>query len=149
LKNLISLLSISPECGSQNALDSLVGKKLKLESVERVAATCMGIGLPLAMHFIIGLPGESREELKATFDFARRMHNDYGARPWIQYAVPVPGTALFNRCVREGLLGDKLPADLNPAFQGGPLINNSPDGASPDELAEMLREFYSEPGMRH
>jgi len=149
LKQRISLLSISPECGNQKALDRLVGKKMNLESIERVAAGCAGLALPLAMHFIIGLPGETREELQETFDFARRMHIEYGARPWIQYAVPVPGTRLFDDCVKGNLLSDKLPNDLNSTFQGGPLIDNSSCGAGPAELTAMLKAFYDEPGMRH
>lgn len=136
LAGRIGCLSLSPESGSAFVLDRLIGKRQSLEAVERVTRRARELGLAVALHFIVGLPGERREDIHATFTLARRLFDECGARPWVQFAVALPGTPLFARCQAKGLLPDPLPTDYGPVFQGGPMLK---DGACGLSNADLLR----------
>lgn len=83
-------------------------------------------------HFLIaGGPGESLSTLDITFRNAQRLVN-----PIVLAVVGMriyPGTALFERAVKEGVL-DKEADLLNPAYYVAP-------GLSSDTLFEKIREF--------
>ena len=76
------------------------------------------------LHFIIGLPGETRKQIGETLYFAEKMYSSYGAVPLLQFAVTLPGTRLFDECAAKGLLPDELPIDYNPLFQGRPMLKD-------------------------
>jgi len=124
LAEKISLLSLSPESGSKNILSNVIGKKQTLAEVQRATLWAYDNKLPTALHFMIGMPGEKRTDIAKTFAFAQKMFEDYGAEPWLQFAIPIPGTALFEECEKQGLLPDELPIDYNPLFQGNPMLKN-------------------------
>lgn len=135
LAERISLLSLSPESASTETL-KLIGKGQNLESVEQAVRMAHSINLPVALHFIVGLPAERKKDITATFRFARRMFEDYGARPWVQFAVALPGTELFGQALKAGLLPDPLPVDYGPCFQGGPMLA---DGACEVSNTDLIR----------
>ena len=148
LKHMISILSISPESGNQLMLDHCINKKQKLHHVERVAKDCAEIGLPLAAHFIIGFPTETAQQINETFSLARKLFENYKVNPWIQFAIPVPGTPLYENTKRRGLLPDNEPSDLNPHFQGKPYLKDGACGIANNELVSMLKNFYQSIGTR-
>ena len=87
-------LTVSAESASPRVQKDIVGKNVSAAHVERVAKWCLDARLPLLVHWMVGLPGETRTELLETLDAARRLLDDYGARPLVQYATPVAGTTL-------------------------------------------------------
>ncbi|HEY6104643.1 MAG TPA: radical SAM protein, partial [Anaeromyxobacteraceae bacterium] len=114
LRGRVTTLSVSAESGSQRVVDEVVGKRLDLGEVERVAADCRDEGLPLMIHWIIGLPGERPEEVNATLAMAADLEARHGATPSVQFATPLPGTRLAARCGAAPL------DDYGPAFQARP-----------------------------
>ncbi len=137
LAELISLLSLSPESGAATVLSRIIGKQQSLEAVELATQQAYKARLPVALHFIVGLPGESRQEIGQTFAFATRMYERYGARPWMQFAVALPGTRLFEQCQEKGLLPDPLPRDFGPVFQGTPMLKDGTCAVSNAELQRL------------
>jgi MoaA/NifB/PqqE/SkfB family radical SAM enzyme len=122
-------LSVSAESGVQRVVDEVVGKRLDLREVERVAATSRDVGVPLLVHFMIGLPGETPAEVNATLAFAAGLRERFGAAPAVQYATPLPGTPLAT-------LVRAAPADdWGPAFRARPSATN--DAVPPDALARF------------
>lgn len=119
LARLVTTLSVSAESGSQRVVDEVVGKRLDLAHVTRVAAACRDAGLPLLVHFIIGLPGETRAEVNATLALAAELHERFGAEPAVQYATPLPGTRL------AALAGVSVTGDVGPSFQARPSATNA------------------------
>ncbi len=95
LKNKISLLSLSAESGSQDIVNNVIGKNLDLNKVKELAISCDEKNIPLAVHFMIGLPGEGCEDINKTIDFAIELFNDYKAIPLMQLATPIPGSKFF------------------------------------------------------
>ena len=46
------------------------------------------------IHYMIGLPGETAEEINETLAFALELWDEFRAWPAVQYATPLPGTEL-------------------------------------------------------
>jgi len=139
LAGRISMLSLSPESGSTATLQNRIGKRQRTEDVERVLSAASKAGLPTALHFLVGLPGESARDIHTTFALARRWAETYGSKPWVQFVVPLPGTALFDQCRKQKLLPEPLPVDYMPFFQGAPMLKDGACGL-PNETLVKLRE---------
>jgi len=113
LADRISLLSLSAESASQEDLQGPIGKRQDLREVERVLQGAARLGLPTMVHFVVGFPWETPESVLHTLDLAWRYREEFGAEPAVQFATPLPGTGLFEDCLRRGLLptGGGLPGD--------------------------------------
>ncbi len=148
LSNLISLLSISPESGSPTVAENIIGKRMSPEASRKVAQWAKDADLPTAMHFIIGLPGETRQTILETFQFARSCYEKLGALPLIQYAIALPGTSLFMDAMERRLLPAPLPVDFSPFFQKGPMLKDGACEVSNTELISWRRDFYRDLGLR-
>jgi len=88
------------ESGSQAILDA-ARKQITLAQVERAVALAKAAGLAVTGHVILGLPGETRETMRATEAFVDRLDLDF-----VQYycAMPYPGTELHDQALRAGWL---------------------------------------------
>ena len=60
----------------------------------RAAESAHAAGVPLMVHYIIGMPGESAAEVNGTLAYAMDLYERFGAWPAVQYATPLPGTEL-------------------------------------------------------
>jgi MoaA/NifB/PqqE/SkfB family radical SAM enzyme len=118
LRGRVTTLSVSAESGVQRVVSEIVGKRLDLGEVVRVAAECRDAGVPLLVHFIIGLPGETAAEVNGTLAFATELRAHYGAEPAVQFATPLPGTPLAVRA------GTPAVEDYGPCFQAQPSLTN-------------------------
>ncbi len=129
MRGRVTTVSVSAESGSQRVLDEVVGKQLDLADIERCADHAKDAGVPLLVHWMIGLPGETAPEINQTLERALELFDRFGAEPAVQYATPLPGTALAR--------GRQLPVvdDWGPSFQRVP----SQPGAAVD--AETLERF--------
>lgn len=135
----VSALSVSAESGSQAVVDEIVVKKQPLEAVERVAKWCSELGIPLLIHYMIGLPGEGLREINETLRHAWLMKRDFGAEPSVQFATPLPGSPLHDECVAKRLLPDEPVEDYAPHFTKRPLIGTI--AAPPATLVKMRERF--------
>ncbi len=114
MRGRVTTVSVSAESGVPRVVRDVVGKQLDLAEVARVAEDAHREGVPLLIHFIVGLPGETAEEINATLAWALELHDRFGAWPAVQFATPLPGTALAK--------GRALPVvdDWGPHFQTAP-----------------------------
>jgi radical SAM superfamily enzyme YgiQ (UPF0313 family) len=71
------MLNIAIESGNERVLKEIIHKPLKLESVFEKVALAHKYGLYIVANFIIGLPGESFQEMRDTFKFAEDSKIDY------------------------------------------------------------------------
>ena len=87
------------ESGSQRILDK-VNKRVTLEQTETAFKICREEGIQTACSFLLGIPGETIDEMKATFKFARKLDPD-----WCRFNifVAVPGSALYKEVIEKGL----------------------------------------------
>jgi MoaA/NifB/PqqE/SkfB family radical SAM enzyme len=114
MRGRVTTVSVSAESGDQRVVSEVVGKQLELGSIVRAAENAHRAGVPLMVHFMIGLPGETAQEVNTTLAFAYDLHNRFGVEPAVQFATPLPGTKLAR--------GRALPvvSDWGPLFQTRP-----------------------------
>jgi MoaA/NifB/PqqE/SkfB family radical SAM enzyme len=102
----LSELSISAESGDPEVVARVVGKRLDLGHIERVAARCHAVGQPLSIHWMVGQPGETITTVNRTLDLAWDLFARFGAKPLVQFATPFPGTRLYREAIANGWLPD-------------------------------------------
>jgi radical SAM superfamily enzyme YgiQ (UPF0313 family) len=104
---------------------------------QRFTENCHKLGLVIHGDFIVGLPGESRESLRRTIEFAKKLDVET-----IQVSLghAFPGTEFYEHVKANGLVtlegmadsgGHQLPNAVYPGFDRG-------------ELVEWVERFYSE-----
>lgn len=123
MRGRLTTLSVSAESGVQRVIDRIVDKQLDLSAIRSVAERAEAAGVPLLVHFMIGLPGETREEVNGTLDFALDLAERTGAIPSVQFATPLPGTRLAR--MAEGKVALPVVRDYGPLFQQEPSIETS------------------------
>lgn len=100
---------IAIESGSQRVLDDVIHKHLNLSRAIEICRGCYTLDLPCSSFYVVGLPGETRREMKETLDLAYQLMNTYGVFPHVNVANPLPGTPLLDICRRKGYLIDNNP----------------------------------------
>ena len=90
------------ECGSDRMLRR-IGKKITIAQVRKSIALTKDAGILSGAGFILGLPGEKKEEMRETVDFLLELDVDMFSLnvPWI-----LPGTGLFRTAKSEGKIDE-------------------------------------------
>jgi MoaA/NifB/PqqE/SkfB family radical SAM enzyme len=120
MKGRVTTVSVSAESGVQRVVDEVVGKKLDLARIDAAAVAAKAAGVPLLVHFIVGMPGETRAEINQTLEYAARLAEEHGVEPAVQFATPLPGTRLHDEAKKRGL--PVVAEDYGPRFQSRPTI---------------------------
>ncbi|MBU1042251.1 MAG: B12-binding domain-containing radical SAM protein [Proteobacteria bacterium] len=129
-------ITISVESGSQRVLTDVIHKPLKLEIIPGIVKKCREVGISCGANFVIGLPGETWEDLRQTFAFADSCDFDV---THFHIATPLPKTDLYYVCKEKGY----LPPDfsfLDPNFFGYAYGFITTEHFTPLELA-ILRAY--------
>ena len=132
----LRLLLVGYESGNQQILHN-IKKGMRIEVAEKFTRDCHALGIGIHGTFILGLPGESRETIRQTIEFAKRI-NPHTIQ--VSLAAPYPGTFLYDQAVENGWL-DTANAELvdDSGIQIAPL--HYPD-LSHDEIFKSLEQFY-------
>jgi anaerobic magnesium-protoporphyrin IX monomethyl ester cyclase len=99
---------VGVESGDQQILDNVVCKSLDLNKVVEFAKNSQEIGLKTGAFYIIGFPGETKQNMQNTIDFALNLKRKYDVGMHLFAATPSYGTRLYEECKAKGY----LPADL-------------------------------------
>jgi anaerobic magnesium-protoporphyrin IX monomethyl ester cyclase len=86
------------EHGCQQVLDGL-HKGITLEQVEKTIAMSKGAGIQNLGFFLIGVPGETKQSVRETLDFAKKLDLEY-----VQFSklLAKPGTGAWKEMVAGG-----------------------------------------------
>jgi len=112
-------VTIAPESGSRDTLRRM-GKTLDPDTVPGVVEMIRSAGLRARGYFMVGYPGETRDDLAQTVRLIRRCRFDTIN---ITLFTPYPGTPVYEQLVRDGVVPpgylppDTLKNQLLP-FQG-------------------------------
>jgi radical SAM superfamily enzyme YgiQ (UPF0313 family) len=90
------------ESGSQRMLDHMKKGITKEEIREKVRIT-QEIGIPIRGYFMIGLPGETEQDILETIAFALELDIDIAT---FTMFLPLPGTLDYRRALRDGTFID-------------------------------------------
>jgi anaerobic magnesium-protoporphyrin IX monomethyl ester cyclase len=99
-------LSFGIESGSQRILDNYLKKGITLEQTRKAVGLAKKLGFIVHGSFMLGIPGETREDMEKTIQFAKELDPDA-----VEFNITTPyyGTELREIVQREGkLLTDRL-----------------------------------------
>lgn len=128
---------VSPESGSQEVVNKIIRKNLDLKTVDNVVKLCKKVGVKCGCFFVIGLPGETIENIEETLEFAERMKS-MGATPLCSIAWPYYGTDLYKIAREKGYLIKKDGRDLELG-----LLNMEALIKTPDFTPEQIYHYKS------
>ena len=134
--NGLRLLLVGYESGNQQILHN-IKKGVRLEVARRFTKDCHDLGIVIHGAFILGLPGETRETIQETLDFAKEI-NPHTIQ--VSLAAPYPGTFLYRQAKENGWLRDE---DNDLLTQDG--LQIAPlhyPHLSHTEIFQSLEDFY-------
>jgi magnesium-protoporphyrin IX monomethyl ester (oxidative) cyclase len=99
---------VGVESGDQNVLDNVICKSLDLNRVVQFAKDAKQIGLKTGAFYIIGFPGETKETILRTVDFALELKRKYDVGMHLFMATPSYGTRLYEDCKAKGYIQQDL-----------------------------------------
>ncbi|MCL4430246.1 MAG: B12-binding domain-containing radical SAM protein [Candidatus Bathyarchaeota archaeon] len=136
---------VGVESGDQRILDKVICKSLDLNRVVEFAKNAKEIDLKTGAFYIIGFPGETKENMQRTVDFALMLKRKYDVGMHLFAATPSYGTRLYEECKAKGY----LPADLSwnsfaqaRQAKGMPLITTNE--FTPAEVKEIAAKALAE-----
>jgi hopanoid biosynthesis associated radical SAM protein HpnJ len=108
-ENGLRLLLVGYESGDEKILRT-VKKGVLVDQIRQFSRDCRELGIRVHGTFILGLPGETRETIDATIEFARQINPQ---TIQVSLASPYPGTKLYEQAVENGWLdkADLISAD--------------------------------------
>lgn len=132
------LVSIGVESGSQYMLDKM-GKKITLSQIVNTVKAFKKSGIQIYAYYVIGLPWETKETIKDTLNFAKKLNTDYVS---FYTATALVGTTFYDY-VENSSLGE---LDYSHPYYFPTVRTHE---LSPQEVFEyhkkMVREYYLRP----
>jgi radical SAM superfamily enzyme YgiQ (UPF0313 family) len=130
------LLIVGYESGDEQILRN-IKKGATIDMARRFTENCHKLGLVIHGDFIVGLPGETRDTLRNTIDFAKRMDVE---TIQVSIAHAYPGTEFYDFAKKNNLVQVKMADE-----QGHQLPNVVYPGIlEKDELVDWVERFYGE-----
>lgn len=129
------------ESGNPEVLEKS-GKGINLEQVERAVELSKDVGLDVITSYILGLPGENRETLQETLDFADQIDTKHT----VHVLAPLPGTPLYENREEYGI--ELISEDWERINADEPVTRViTEDGVlSPGELENALDDYLRRSG---
>ena len=97
------MLAMGIETESEEIRKDMV-KKLERQKIQAALTNMRDAGIRSFAFFILGYPGETLATIDHTIDYAIELNPDFAN---FYPAVPYPGTALYDKVVRDGMLVDE------------------------------------------
>jgi radical SAM superfamily enzyme YgiQ (UPF0313 family) len=130
------LLIVGYESGDPQILKN-IKKGATIDMAERFTANCKKLGLVIHGDFIVGLPGETRESIRKTIDFAKKLDNE---TIQVSIAHPYPGTEFYDYAKKNNLISIGNIVDE----RGNQLPKVVYENLNEAELMDWVERFYSE-----
>ncbi len=130
------LLIVGYESGDEQILRN-IKKGATIDMARRFTENCHKLGLVIHGDFIVGLPGETRDTLRNTIDFAKRMDVE---TIQVSIAHAFPGTEFYDYAKKNNLV------QINMADDEGHQLPNVvyPGILEKEELVDWVERFYGE-----
>jgi len=134
------LILYGVESGSQEIIDN-IKKGVTVSQVRQTFLETKRAGLETLAFFIIGLPGETKETVRQTIEFAKELDPDY-----VQFtiATPYPGTDFYDLAKKNKWLTSSNWLDYD--IIGCSVVKT--EKMSPKEIERSLQDAYREFYMR-
>jgi len=93
-------IAVGVESGSEKILKR-IDKRVTLKDIRKTADICHQLKIKFYAMFIIGLPGETRETVEESINFAKELKPFYTQ---FCFAIPFPNTRIYQYYKKNGLL---------------------------------------------
>ncbi len=130
------LMIVGYESGDPQILKN-IKKGATIDMARRFTENCKKLGLLVHGDFIVGLPGETRESLRRTIDFAKELDVE---TIQVSIAHPYPGTEFYEYVKQNNLITIDSMTDET----GHQLPNITYPGLDRAELVDWVEKFYGE-----
>jgi radical SAM superfamily enzyme YgiQ (UPF0313 family) len=138
------MLALGIESESDEVRKDMV-KRLEREKIQAAFSNMRAAGIKSFAFFIFGYPGETPATMEHTIDYAIRLDPDFAN---FYPAVPYPGTALFDKCVRDSLLPAEARDDWSKMEYSYYLLrgNGLDERLVMEAINRAKRRFFLRPG---
>jgi len=110
-----SRIHLGIESGNERILAN-IKKKITLSQAENAVALAKKAGLVVLAYYMIGLPGESYDDVMQTIQFALKLDSRYAE---FNICIPYPGTEMYRVGLEKGI----IPHDFWLEFAKNPVEN--------------------------
>jgi len=134
------------EAGSDHFM-KVIRKGITVEQARTAFRLTKKAGISTLAYFMIGIPGETEDDIYGTFRLARQLDPDF---THITILCPFPGTEIYRNALAEGVYGTdhwlEFARNPQPGFQ--PLYWTQQLSAEQLEslLVKAYKSFYTRPG---
>jgi radical SAM superfamily enzyme YgiQ (UPF0313 family) len=135
------MLALGIETESEDTRKDMM-KRLEGEKIRKALTNMRAAGIKSFGFFILGYPGDTKDSLERTIDYAISLDPDFAN---FYPAVPYPGTDLYEKAKREGWLASEDWSRMEYSYYQ--LRGNGLDEAVVfDAINRGKRRFYLRPG---
>lgn len=128
------------ESGSQRILD-YINKRISKEQIREIVAVTKEVGIRMRGYFMMGFPGETKEDIEATIRFAIELDVDVAS---FTLLVPLPATREYERAKKNGIFDPEYYKKvILPEFNFLHAPVYVPDGFTPDSLLKLHQSAYN------
>jgi anaerobic magnesium-protoporphyrin IX monomethyl ester cyclase len=93
-----ALIHYGVETGSERILET-INKRITIDKIRKGMTLTRKVGIDSACFFMVGLPGETAEDIDKTVEFAKQLNPTYAS---FHVATPYPGTHFYKQYVDKG-----------------------------------------------
>jgi len=136
-ENGLRLLLVGFESGDDQILLN-IKKGLRTDMARRFSEDCRKLDIKVHGTFILGLPGETKETIEKTIQYAKEINP---LTIQVSLAAPYPGTALYKEAIDNGWLEENKAVNLVSAA-GVQLAAIGYAHLSREEIYQELERFY-------
>jgi len=111
-------LTVAIESAVQNVVDKVVKKRLDLKQVSNLMDYCREVDLRLNAFYVIGLPGETKDDILETLSYAIKSYKEHNVTPCVNLAKALPGTELYDNAIENHLYKGRLEYKANEITTG-------------------------------
>jgi hopanoid biosynthesis associated radical SAM protein HpnJ len=130
------LLIVGYESGDPQILKN-IKKGATIERARDFTRDCHKLGLVIHGDFILGLPGETKESIRNTIDFAKQLDCE---TIQVSIAHAFPGTEFFDFAKQNGFITNEAMSDEG----GHQMAHIEYPGLPVEYVMEMVHRFYDE-----
>ncbi|WGI17732.1 radical SAM protein [Methanonatronarchaeum sp. AMET-Sl] len=123
------------ETGSQKSIDTL-NRGVSLDQAREALKLSGDLGMIRILNIVIGFPGETREDIQQSIDFAKEVNVEF---PLFFLPTPYPGTDFHRTAKRQGMIEE---LDWEKYTTANPVIET--EYLDLDTLRSLNRQAYRE-----
>ncbi len=136
--NGLRLVVVGYESGNDQILIN-IKKGVRLDIARRFTRDCHALGITIHGTFILGLPGETRETIQQTIEFAKEM-NPHTIQ--VSIASPYPGTYMYKQAMDAGWMSSDAGAEALINERGVQMSALSYPHLNRTEIFDSVETFY-------